>query len=256
MTPEVTAPPAAPAARRAPSPWVWPLRVVGVVLVAALVAAGAGSLVVQFFVREARARAVVDGVRSVEATVTSGAISVTAGDPGTGVVVESVRRSAFRTATVTREVTDGRLVLSGGCGSGPLLDDQCSVDLLLEVPPGTSLTLRTSAGDVDVTGVDGAVDVRTTVGDVTLDGVRAQTVRVTTAAGDVDAELALAPQAVRVRSGVGDVTVAVPDAPGGYRVTADTSVGTPDVRVPDSPGSGRSLDLATTAGDVVLRPAG
>ena len=98
------------------------------------------------------------------------------------------------------------------------------VKIVVQVPPGLPLAVRTSSGDVDGEGLRGPVRVESTSGDVRIAG----------AGGDVD-----------VTTGSGDVT-----AGDVGRIRVRTSSGDADLNAVRGP-----LDAHTTSGDLTVRDA-
>ncbi|MFH8678985.1 DUF4097 family beta strand repeat-containing protein [Streptomyces lydicus] len=184
------------------------------------------------------------------------------GSSGTVGVHRAVTYHGHRPERATHRVEDGVLVL-GGCGDG------CSVDYTVALPAGLPVSGKTSNGALDLSGV-GAVEVRTGSGGVELDGVtgpvdvRTTNGRITGRAlsgSHIDAETtngeidltAATPQSVRARTSNGSLTVRVPEAR--YRVSATTGSGGKDISVPDDPSGTLRLDLTTGNGDITAGTA-
>ncbi|MFB7635454.1 DUF4097 family beta strand repeat-containing protein [Streptomyces sp. NPDC056149] len=163
----------------------------------------------------------------------------------------------------THRVEDGTLVL-GGCGDG------CSVDYTVDLPGtvpvtgGTSngslslstvaaVRVTTSNGEIDLDGVSGPVNVRTSNGAITGKGLAGKGVEARTTDGEIDLTTT-APQNVRAQTSNGALTVTVPDAH--YRVSARTDNGAKRIGVHDDPAGPYQLDLTTDNGELRARTAG
>lgn len=128
----------------------------------------------------------------VEVSNVSGAIVVRVGRREE-VVIDAVKRGRGATEADAREALKGvevemserpgRVEVRARYPDGRRRRD-VRVEFTLTVPESTRLTLRSVAGDVEVTGVKGEIDVETISGDVRLHGVGPVT-RAKTVAGDV-----------------------------------------------------------------------
>lgn len=160
----------------------------------------------------------------------------------------------------THRVENGVLVLSG-CGR------DCEVSYTVDLPPRVSVTGRTSAGGVSLSGVgkvdvttgsgavdlddvDGTVDVRTTNGRINGRGLKGERLRAETSNGAIELGLAT-PQDVRARTSNGAISVTAPD--GHYRVSAETDNGKKKIGVRDDPSGDHELDLATSNGSITVK---
>ncbi|MDR5700570.1 DUF4097 family beta strand repeat-containing protein [Agromyces aerolatus] len=210
-----------------------------------------------------------EGSAQLDATITevrldSGSGSVTvSGDDDDASLEWTVMTRANRTIGPTYSIDGGTLVLSG-CGQW------CSVDYRVRVPEGVDVTGRTSNGSIDLSDV-GEVDLQTTNGRITLDGVdgrvRASStngriegeglvgtgVEVRTSNGSIDLEIASA-QDVSAESSNGSIDVRVPG--GSYRVETQTSNGREEVQVPNTDDGRYLIDLRTSNGSISVKPTG
>ncbi|MCS0605206.1 DUF4097 domain-containing protein [Streptomyces sp. LP11] len=158
-------------------------------------------------------------------------------------------------------VHEGVLTLAD-CGK------DCDVDYVVKAPAGLPVTGSTSDGDLELTGA-GPVDVRTSNGEITVSGAKGP-VKLRTTNGNIDVkdvkggidartsdgELTVrtaTAQNIKARTTNGDLTVTAPPAP--YRITASTSYGDKNVAFKNDPAGTYRLELATTSGDLTLRPA-
>jgi len=135
--------------------------------------------------------------------------------------------------------------------------------LELDLPRNVRLVVSTSSADVDVSGIDGDVEIRTTSGDISLDDIggrltletlsgdvrlsgRSGAARVTTMSGDITMRGVRDDANVRTTSG--DVTLGMDRA---ARVDVETISG--EVTFEGSTTDDARLQLTTHSGDVTLR---
>ncbi|MGW7577720.1 DUF4097 family beta strand repeat-containing protein [Streptomyces sp. NPDC054765] len=194
---------------------------------------------------------------------TSGGLTVHGGKGGGAVSVHrSVTYHGSRPEGATHRVEDGVLVLTD-CG------EKCSVDYTVEVPAGIPVSgetssgsvaltrvgpvkVTTSSGDIDLDGVAGTVDARTSDGRITGHGLSGRSVAAQTSNGAIDLTPARA-QNIRATTSNGSITLQLPKGP--YRVSADTGNGAKHIAVPQDPAARFQLDLTTSNGDITAKPA-
>ncbi|MFG2115058.1 DUF4097 domain-containing protein [Streptomyces sp. NPDC048718] len=158
----------------------------------------------------------------------------------------------------THRVENGVLILDD-CGSF-----DCSVAYDVEVPAGipvsgkvsngtVSLTkvgavrVKTGAGRIELTGVNGPVDVTTANGRITGSDVKGGRVQARTSNGSIDLTLA-APLDVEARTTNGSIALKVPGT--GYRIAARTSNGDKRIGLPDDPAGLHRLTLKSSHGSI------
>jgi hypothetical protein len=193
----------------------------------------------------------VDGVggsiRAVSIDVGVGHVTVRAVEAGPeGGAVRATRRVSGPSGgvSVDDDRFGGTLLLRSECA----LLATCRVDMEVEVPAGTALTLRVGSGDV---WLDGAIgDVQVDVGDGTVRAELAGQGRrgVRMGWGDVDLQLATVPTGVAVNVAHGDVTVGVPE--GVYRLDLEGFAGVERTGVEE--GEGPVVQVQTRSGRVRL----
>jgi DUF4097 and DUF4098 domain-containing protein YvlB len=143
-------------------------------------------------------------------------------------------------------------------GSGDLTASGISGPMRMETGSGdvtaTGLTgdadLRTSSGDVNVRGLGAAVTLRSASGDINAEELAAATVEAVTSSGDVELDFRLAPRDVDAATASGDVAVSLPRGQT-YRVAADTGSGDRNV-IGNDPASTRVVRARTSSGDVTV----
>jgi DUF4097 and DUF4098 domain-containing protein YvlB len=204
---------------------------------------------------------------------------------GHDVRIDSTAKGALHTPRL-RAVKDGLMVrMTGNCPAisfGP-----CRASIVLHVPAGTRIDvrsgsgdltasgirgivrmetgsgdvsataltgdadLRTSSGDVNVRALGGDVTLRTASGDVTAEDLAAGTVQAVTSSGDVALDFRLAPRDVDAATASGDVHVSLPVGEA-YRVEADTGSGDSQVGVKVDRASKRIVRARTSSGDATV----
>jgi hypothetical protein len=171
------------------------------------------------------------GVTAVEIDLSAGAIRFEVGER---VLVEVTSRSGpfGRTPSVTSEVADGVLQLSGTC---PRLGvGRCATDVTVTLPPTGTVDVASGAGSIEGVVAGGSVRAFTGAGPVTL-----------TATEDIDA--------ISVSTGAGSIDLSVPDL--AYAVTTHTGVGRTRVEVETAADARRTIEARSGAGSVTVRPA-
>lgn len=168
----------------------------------------------------------------------------------------------------SQEVWEGdTLTVSHNCGEATR--DVCSMRYHITVAPGVTVQVRTTAGDVVVRGIAGAVSTEVISGDIQLEGcagpvvvktvsgdvngsVRSSDVEVDGISGDVNLLFGQAPQRVTVTKTSGDTWLRVPKDSGPYRLEVETTTGDRKVGVQTDSGAQRAISVRSTSGDVIL----
>lgn len=204
-------------------------------------------------------------IRTVEIDVESGSVSVVPGG-GDGATVDRTRRYLWGAPRTTEALVDGVLRIDARCQR--VVTFGCAVDYRLSVPADVPVRIRTGRGSVTVGGMAGMVEVATSSGSVRLAGTKGPA-KVTTSAGNVDGvdlvasfldattgagnvrlSLAEPPGRLGLKTGAGTIDVALPAAPGGYRVDAETDAGKVDVAVEQDPGGSRTVTARSAGGNI------
>lgn len=236
------------------SDWVPVLRVLGGLVVMALVVVGAASVAGSFSTRRETVRAtVMEPVRTVVVDNAVGQVNIEVGPrPEVEVVRHTV--SSWMRPGAEQRVVDDRLVLSRNCSGGSWFS-RCNTTYDITVPVGTDLQLSTAAGRIRVRGEVGRVEADASTGEIQLSGLVAAQVAARTSTGRVSVEFAQPPEDVVAETSTGEVLVVVPDDGTTYAVDAATSVGEASVDVPQDPASDRSISARTSVGRVEVRVA-
>jgi hypothetical protein len=143
------------------------------------------------------------------------------------VTVEQKRTWLWEAPTVQTTLTGGTLELTGRCPAARLMD-LCQTEFTLRVPTGVAVTVDAGAGAIDVRGLDGPLDLRTTTGTITATELLSEQVSAHTTAGDLRLSFVSAPPKVTATTETGDVDVALPVA--NYHVDASSRSGDVAVR--------------------------
>lgn len=181
--------------------------------------------------------------------VRAGRIDVTATDRDDVAVTAHASSGLLGRADVNvRRGADGLLV-HGDCDGVP--GRRCRIAFEVEVPRDLDGTLRvrTRAGEVDLRGLQTAIDLSTTAGAVRLDDFDGPVARVQTTAGTIEVDAGAATRHLDLATTAGSIEVVVDDAEP-LRVSATTTVGNQDLRVNQSADAERTLTAHTTAGEV------
>src|SRR5262245_8936895 len=97
-------------------PWIWPVRIVTVLMSLSILGLGTATVVQAFATREHVSTAVVhEPVQTIQVSTGAGDITVTAGTPGSPVTVRTTVTDVFRNGTKSQTVRDGVLNLAGDC---------------------------------------------------------------------------------------------------------------------------------------------
>ncbi|HST82272.1 MAG TPA: DUF4097 family beta strand repeat-containing protein [Kineosporiaceae bacterium] len=250
--------------------WVVPIRVLAGLATVAVLAAGTVSAVAFFMIRSTTETShFPDRVSRVQVTGETGDVWVRTDSAAQGATVLSYGRSAFRTTTHSERVIDGVLQVTGSCrGGGAALLDQCSINFKITVPPGTAVTVRTTTGEIAVTGTSAPVTAQSNTGDIHV-WKASGPIQLITDIGDINGELlssgvasgrsntgdvrlnfTAAPDQITANTDIGDIRIQVPDDATKYRVTADVNLGERQIKVPTDAASPRVADLSTATGDI------
>ncbi|MFF6995674.1 DUF4097 family beta strand repeat-containing protein [Streptomyces sp. NPDC008313] len=196
----------------------------------------------------------VDGdVTALSVTTPGGSIEVVAASGDSVKVTERIRYTGDKPKT-EHSTSGGTLSLLPGDDCGPAGGPgTCKVSYRVEVPKDVSAVLDSSGGDVTVTGLAGAIDVKAGGGKVRADDVAAKSLRVSAQGGSVRAGFTTAPSSVDVDTKSGDVTVRVPNE--AYAVQVSAKGGSEKVGVRTDPASDRKIKLNTEGGSVRLTTA-
>lgn len=108
--------------------------------------------------------------------------------------------------------SDGRYTVAPRLPAGAIVRDGQRLDLSVLLPEGHALLIRTEQGLIEVHGVHADVDLKSTAGDIGLRGIKGA-IQAETGAGSIEASLASAPRKSRQRlaTSTGEIQVGVDD---------------------------------------------
>ena len=172
-------------------------------------------------------RAITDDVDSVVISAGDARVNVRT-HQGAKVEIETTANRGGK-PTVTSTVKGRTLEIKGGCDGGFF----CRATINVVVPVGVGVTAATDAGDIDLVGSPGEVDLSTD-------------------AGDIDASIESAVTAFSATTDVGDIDIDVPA--GRYAVDADTDVGGVDVQgIVQDDAAPAKITGRSDVGDIAIR---
>ncbi|HVX68555.1 MAG TPA: DUF4097 family beta strand repeat-containing protein [Mycobacteriales bacterium] len=178
-------------------------------------------------------RAVVVG--NVTALVIRGEVGNITVVPGPVTRITAREQYNLEAPRLAHSLDDGVLRVSAPCprptGIIELGLNDCAVDLLITVHRAVTVDASNSVGDIRARGLRGAETLRTDVGDIVIDDVRAPHLRAVSDTGDISMSVAAGTYAVDVHSDVGDTRVrgisVASDAPRTLSARTDTG----DIRI-------------------------
>ena len=191
---------------------------------------------------------------------------------GGDVTIDSRSEGSLHTPRLDVDVAGSDVTVGGGCPD--LTFGHCSARLIVHVPAGVDVKVDASSGDVEASGLSGAVELRTSSGDVRVhglsgatslrsasgdvegSGLRGRAVQARTSSGDARLAFASPPMAAEAWTASGDATIEVPPGSETYIVDVETNSGDRDVGVSTGRGATRLLRAHTNSGDATVDYAG
>jgi Putative adhesin len=210
---------AEPTSLRRVAPW-WVL--VGACALA-LVLAGVALLVWWAATRETRVTTyhVVGDLSSIALDVGAADVEIDGGGSG-AVEVRRTDHFAFgHPATERRTVSGGAVTIAARCPKQVL--GSCHSAYRVTVPDNVGVTVTTTSGRVEISGLRASARVATTSGSIAATGFCGFSLRATSGSGLVRAAAECSPDRMELRSGSGDVQATLP--PGRYQVDASSDSG-------------------------------
>jgi hypothetical protein len=196
--------------------------------------------------------------QGVEVTNEVGDIDLTAG----GGLLEVHRESSWRgeEPEVTEELRGDVLAVESDCDDGPFTffgSDRCKVEFDVTVPSGMDAEVRTSIGEVHLDGLDGGIDVESSVGDVEGTNLRAASTDIDSDVGSIRLEYAQVLGDIDVSTETGDIEIIVPDDGTTYDVVTESNVGSQDIGIATDPASRADyvIRVSTSVGELTVRYA-
>lgn len=200
-----------------------------------------------------------EALSSVEVTNEIGDIELAA---ATGNALEVHRESTWRgeEPEVTEAMRGDVLAVEADCDDGMFTffgSDRCKVEFGLMVPTGVDTEVRTSVGEVHLDGLDGGIDVESSVGEIEGTNLRASSTDIDSDVGSIRLEYAQVLGDIDVRTETGDVEILVPDDGTTYDVVFQSSVGGQDIGIATDPDSRADyvIRVSTSVGDLTVQYA-
>ena len=186
----------------------------------------------------------------VELAMSSGQ-AVIVGTPSSTLLVRRTDRYAFGHAAVERRsLAGGVLRISSRCPK--ILVGSCSASYELAVPETVAVSVRTTAGDVRLDGFRGTAQVRTGQGNVNVEAYCGFDLAARTESGDVRIATACSPEHLEVLTRSGNVVAQVPQG-ARYRINASSAGGRARVTgVVNDPRAPFTMDMHSGSGNVVI----
>jgi DUF4097 and DUF4098 domain-containing protein YvlB len=222
--------------------------VAGAVIVVAVTALVIGN---QAMIKKDQTQFTADSVRELVINQDAGDITLVAGSTAGQVRVTTSRSWSWQQPPSTHTVKDGVLTHTGE-SSRSLQLGTSHADQEVTVPPGVTVRVDVSAGNIRATGLDAPhFEVKTESGSIDATDLDVTAFSATTSSGDIQASLFGATERVNARTSAGSVELTVPDA--AYELDADTSSGAVRIQVTDEPDAARLISTHTSSGDVTIR---
>lgn len=157
----------------------------------------------------------------VQLDLSSGQAVIVGTDSSTLQVRRTAEYAFGHAAREHRSLAGGVLRISSHCPK--VVFSSCSASYQLAVPETMAVTVRTTDGDVRVTGYRGTAALQTGSGAVNVEAYCGFDLAARTGSGNVHIAAACAPQHLDVSTGSGDATAQVP--PGRYQISASSGAG-------------------------------
>ncbi|MFB4311831.1 DUF4097 family beta strand repeat-containing protein [Actinomadura sp. GTD37] len=187
-------------------------------------------------------------IRELRLDMEGAAVSVGPGPDGEARVYKDLRWG-LREPGVTESLVDGVLSVAFRCGGTGLPGGGCGADIDVRVPAGTRVSAVSGAGEIDVRGLTGDLDLRTGSGRIGVAGARGR-LRLRARSGAITGTGLASPETrARVSSGALDLRYAEPPR------TVEASAGSGAAKIIVPPGSHYAVQAGTGSGDVHLNQA-
>ena len=192
----------------------------------------------------------VDDIHVVDIRTDNGSVEVRGGGGDDITVVAALEEHHDGDAESSVDVDDGRLLIDGTCDARWW--DPCSVVYVVTVPSDFEVRVVTDNGRVDVSQIDGDVDLSTDNGAIAASDLGSDTVVTSTDNGRIRLTFEQVPTSVETTTDNGAIVVALPQTDDGYAVDASTDNGHVAVDVVDDPASDRHITARSDNGRVSI----
>jgi hypothetical protein len=219
-----------------------------------------------------RERRVIDEPVSIVdvANSTGGAVTVVGDDDVDAVTIDLTVSRGLQTPTYTEQVEGNRVFVRSECLW--VVSLYCQVDYRIRVPSGVSVIAHADGRTVEVSNVNGFLDLSSDGGNVVVHGGEALSARLDSDGGSIEVtglsaeaveahsdgghvllDLAAAPLSVTASSDGGDVEIVLPDTPDTYAVDVSSDGGSTRADIRTYVESERVITAHSNGGDVVVR---
>ncbi|MEJ3745499.1 hypothetical protein WEI85_19680 [Actinomycetes bacterium KLBMP 9797] len=191
-------------------------------------------------------------VTALDVRTDAGSVTIVATDGP--VQVRELHRYSGEPPRTSHRTDGGTLFLAAdGCGGKRPFNFVCETEYRIEVPAAVTVTVAADAAAVTLTGVTGALDITTDVGEIKGSGLAGMT-KARTNVGDVELRYATVPARVDTANDVGTTKVYLPLS-GSYRFDVDVELGNQDIDLPTSPEAKTLVTMRGNVGDVAVHAA-
>jgi hypothetical protein len=204
------------------------------------------------------------------ANSTGGAVTIVGDEHADAITIDMIVIRGLETPTHSERLEGNRLVVRSSCLW--VVGLFCQIDYRIRVPHGVSVIAHADGRTIEVSNVDGFLDLSSSGGSVLVRGGESQSVRLDSDGGSVEAtglsavsveassrgghvllDLATAPMSVVGSSDGGDVEIVLPDTPDVYRVDVSSNGGSTRADVRIDPASEHSITARSNGGDMIVR---
>lgn len=181
--------------------------------------------------------------------------------PATGTDLEVRREMTWKGTgpdVTEQRLADGTFEARADCDEDLLSwfgPDECKVEYSVALPAGADATVGSAVADIHVDGVDGSLDLQSSVGNINAENLRTTGTTVQADVGDVRLAFDEVLGDIEVDTSVGNVVILLPDDGAAYDVRFETSVGTDNIDVATDPSADHVITVSSSVGDLTVRYA-
>ena len=197
-------------------------------------------------------------VAGVEVDLAVGQVALTAAD---GPDLEVAHEATWRGPEPGFEETlreDGTVTARAKCAEDfPVwvIAEECEISYSVAVPSGAGAAVRTSVAPIEVEGLDGDLELESSVGKVDARNLRTSSTAVSTDVGDIVLAFDQVLGDIEVTTSVGDVIILVPDDGTTFDVEFDSAVGEDVIAIATDPTAKADyrITVRTSVGNLEVR---
>jgi hypothetical protein len=169
-----------------------------------------------------------------------------------GVTVSLHIQHGLRRTGHTERVAGRTLVLRSTCPS--VLSQFCRVDTTVEVPRHLAVTVNSDDYHVELTGLEGDLDIENDNARIVGTGLRSRHVRVQNDNSGIELEFVEPPETIEAENDNADIVLRVPNIDAGYAVQTETNNGSAETHVRTDPSATRTIVADNDNGDIRILP--